>query len=288
MITRGLEAASKGLQALIEYEDVIANNIANTNTTGFKKTNMTFKNLMDARVEEKADPNKIESKYKTIGTLSLGSGVDRTYLDFSQGPLNLSGSKLDVGINGEGFFKIRYGSSLDKPAADPNNYYYSRNGNFHLTPEHYLVNNNGDYVMDANNQRIRIVRDPQNPLNEPNNRIDVQNDLLIGTDGTIQLINPNYPRTLQKIAIVDFANKSQVTSVGDGKFMPITGQDAKMYTKANGFALEQGTLEGANSNTIVELIQSINVSRTYETLTRLVKTQGDTVSQAIELAKIKG
>lgn len=288
MITRGLESASKGMQALIEYQDVIANNLANVNTTAFKRTNMTFKNLVDARIEQKSEPNKPEAKTKDIGSLSLGSGVHRTFIDFEQGPLNLSGSKLDVAIDGGGFFKIRTAQSWGQPIDNPENYYYARDGHFTLTPDNYLANTKGDYVVDKLDRRIRIVRDPENPADGPENRINVQNDLLIGKDGTIQLTNPNYARTLQQIAIVDFQNKAQITSVGEGRFMPLAGRDAGMYAKNNGFMLEQGMLEGANANTIVEMISTINVSRTYETLSKLVKTQGDTVSQAIELGKIKG
>lgn len=288
MLTRGLEAASKGMQALIEYQDVIANNIANVNTTGFKKTTMTFRNLMDARVEQRPqDLERVGATYKPIGTLSLGSGVDRTYLDFQQGTLNPTGSKLDAAINGEGFFKMRYSGTLDKPANDPNNYYYTRNGNFSLTPENFLVNFKGDYVTDVNNQRIRIVRDPDNPENGTDNRIDVDNDLKIGQNGTLQIVNQRYPRNLQTMAIVDFQDKTKITSVGEGKFMAITGQDPKMYTKRNGFELHQGNLESANVSTVTEMIQSINTTRTYETLTKMVKTQGDTLSQAIELGRVR-
>ena len=288
MLTRGLESASKGMQALIEYQDVIANNIANVNTTGFKRTTMAFKNLMDARVEQRPqDLERIGATNKPVGTLSLGSGVDRTYLDFEQGTLNPTGAKLDVAINGQGFFKMRYSNSLEQPADNPNNYYYTRNGNFSLTPDNYLVNFKGDYVTDVNNRRIRIVRDPENPENGPDNRVNVQNDVLIGPEGMVKLTNQNYMRDIQKIAIIDFADKTKVTAVGEGKFMAITGQDPKMFTKTNDFTLYQGNLESANVSTVTEMIQSINTSRTYETLAKLVKTQGDALSQAIELGRVR-
>jgi len=288
VLTRGLEAASKGMQSLIEYQDVIANNIANVNTTGFKRTTMAFKNLMDARVEQRPqDLERIGSTYRPVGTLSLGNGVDRTYMDFQQGTLNPTGSKLDIAINGEGFFKMRYANSLDQPNNNPNNYYYARNGHFHLTQDNYLVNYKGDYVTDTENRRIRIVRDPDNPDNGPDNRINVQDDLLVGQNGVLQLTHPNYMRNLQRIAIIDFEDKTKVTSVGEGKFMAITGQDPKMYTKTSGFELSQGNLESANVSTVTEMIQSVNTSRTYETLAKMVKMQGDALSQAIELGRVR-
>lgn len=285
MITRGLESASKGMQALIMQEDVIANNLANVNTTGFKRTNITFKNIMDSQVSQKvATP---ENPSKTAGIVSLGSAADRTYIDFTQGALNRTGSKLDIGIQGEGFFKMRLSNTIDKPDKEEN-YYYTRNGNFSLTTDNYLVNRQGDFVMDEQNRRIRLVRNPEDPNMDINNRLDLEKEMLVSNDGLIQRVGGNATITMQKIQIVDFQNKAKVSSLGEGKLVPIKGQDAGVIKKTNGFSLQQGMLEGANANTVKEMIDSINVSRTYETLAKLVKTQGDTVSQAIELGRIKG
>lgn len=285
MITRGLEAASKGMQALIQYEDVIANNVANINTTAFKRTNIAFKNIMDTKVEQRS--TEAGQGKRNVGTLSLGSMADRTYIDFSQGALNQTGSKLDVAIEGEGFFKVRVQNTINE-ADNEKNYYYTRNGNFHLTQDHYLVNKLGDYVMDENNKRIRLVRNPEDPkAPNPTTRIDLDKELIVGEDGLIQVIGKDGSRGLGKIQIVDFEDKTKMSTVGDGKYLPIEGQDPKRV-QAKSARLQQGFLEGANANTVNEMIQSINVSRSYETLAKIVKTQGETVSQAIELGKIKG
>ena len=94
MITRGLESATKGMLSLLKQEDVNANNLANVNTVGFKKTNITFKNLMDAQVEVKQVPltnNPKDTQFIRVGDLSLGNAADRTYIDFSQGGLITTG-----------------------------------------------------------------------------------------------------------------------------------------------------------------------------------------------------
>ncbi|GBF23295.1 flagellar basal-body rod protein FlgF [Candidatus Gastranaerophilus sp. (ex Termes propinquus)] len=286
MITRGLEAASRGMQSLIQYEDVIANNLANVNTTGFKRTSAAFKNVLDTQVTQKM--SEPEKPGKIAGSVSLGNVLDRTYIDFNQGALNHTGSKLDVGIQGEGFFKMRLKDSLNEPDNREENYYYSRAGNFKLTIDSYLINNQGDYVMDEQNRRIRLARNPEDPEIDVNNRIQLEKELLISEDGLIQLVNQNDTVTMQKIQIVDFQNKSLISSLGEGKFLPIKDTDPGRYVKNGGFSLQQGMLEAANVSTVSEMIQSINVSRTYETLTKIVKTNGDTVSQAIELGKIKG
>lgn len=291
MITRGIEASAKGMLSLIDNEDVIAHNLANVNTVGFKKTNITFRDLMQSQVEVKQVPisnNPKDARFNNVGSLSLGNVTDRTYIDFSQGGLIQTGNKLDVGIQGEGFFKIRKQDVADNAPYEESNFYYERAGNFKLTDDYYLTNKEGDYIMDSRNRRIRMVLNPQDTTNNPNNRVDALKDITISEKGLIQITNPNNARTLQQIQIVDFQDKTKVSSLGEGKFLQIEGENAGMYTKTDGFALQQGMLEGSNTNTISEMINTINVTRSYETMAKMIKTQGETVSRAIDLGVIKG
>ncbi len=287
MITRGLESATNGMKALIDYQDVVANNIANINTTSFKRTNIAFKNVMDMVIADKSDMRSPSAPARELGVLSAGAMTDRTYLDFSQGTLMQTGKSLDIAIEGKGFFKIQEQNKINEPASEQNTY-YSRNGSFHLTQDYYLVNNLGDYVLDDQNRRIRIVRDPEDPENSIDNRVDVNKDITISETGTINVTNPDYQRVLQTIQIIDFDNMENVAPIGDSRYRVIEGTDAGMYRKTRGFALNQGSLEGANVNTVHEMIHSISISRAYETLATMVRTQGESLSTAIELGKIKG
>lgn len=291
MITRGLEAATKGMMSLLKQEDVNANNLANVNTVGFKKTNITFKDLMQADVEVKKVPftsNPKDTDFIRVGSLSLGNAADRTYIDFSQGGLIPTGNKLDVGIQGDGFFKIRHQQVPDNVPYNEEDYYYTRAGNFQLTDDFYLVTKEGDWVMDTQNRRIRITLDPEEEEFNPNNRIDSLKDLNIGENGVIQVTNPDTPRTLQQIQIVDFRNKTLVSAQGEGKFVQPEGVDIGIYQNNGGARLQQGMLESSNTNTIYEMVNTITVTRAYEAMAKIVKTQGDTVSQAINLGVIKG
>ena len=291
MITRGLESATKGMLSLLKQEDVNANNLANVNTVGFKKTNITFKNLMDAQVEVKLVPltnNPKDTQFIRVGDLSLGNAADRTYIDFSQGGLITTGNKLDVGIQGDGFFKIRHQNVPDNVPYDEKNYYYTRAGNFQLTDEYYLVTKDGDWVMDTQNRRIRIVLNPEEEENNPNNRIDSIKDIDIGERGVIQITNPDTPRTLQQIQIVDFRDKTLISAQGEGRFVQPEGIDAGAYQNNASASLQQGYLESSNTNTIYEMINTITVTRSYEAMAKIVKTQGDTVSRAIDLGVIRG
>lgn len=291
MITRGIESSAKGMMSLIDYQDVVAHNLANVNTTAFKKTHITFRDLMQVEVEAKKIPltsNPKDTQFERVGQLSLGCATNRTYIDFSQGGLIETGNKLDLALQGEGFFKMRYSHVPENAPYDEKNYYYTRCGTLKLTDNHYLVNKEGDYIMDTQNRRIRVVFDPQNETEEPNNRIDAFRDLVINEQGVLQVTAPGNSRTLQQIQIVDFRDKTKVSTIGEGKFLQIEGMDAQMYTKTEGFAIQQGMLEASNTNVINEMINNINVSRSYETLAKMIKTQGDTVSKAIDLGVVKG
>lgn len=283
MITRGIGAVANGMQAMIDFEDITAHNVANVNTNGFKKTNITFQDIMSSSVTSK----NANGTNKIAGQLSNGSKSDRTYIDFSQGGLAESGNKLDMAFQGDGFFKIRLKEVDDNAPYNEKNYYYQRIGDFQLTTDNYLVNSEGDYAMDIENRRIRIARDPNSTdLNEMN-RMDITQDLIVSENGQIQLQDANYQTPLQKLQICDFEDKTKISIIGQGKYLPIYGQDAGLRTLSDGeFSIQQGMVEMSNANTISEMLNTISVSRGYEAMSTMLKRQSETVSQAISLGNI--
>ena len=141
--------------------------------------------------------------------------------------------------------------------------------------------------MDMENRRIRITRDPNVVTPEEMNRSDLTKDLVVSENGQIQLCASDYQINLQKIQICDFEDKTKVSGIGEGKYLPIYGQNAGLYTKAEGtFSLQQGMLEMSNANTIREMLNSINISRGYESMSNILKTQSDTLKEAISLGSI--
>lgn len=285
MITRGIGTVANGMQAMLDFQDITAHNLANVTTNGFKRSNVTFQDIMRSNVQSK----NMYGGYSDVGALSNGSRAFRTYIDFSQGGLMESDNNLDVAIQGQGFFKIRYNNVKDTDPVDIRNYYYQRMGNFEIDDENYLINKEGDYVMDVKNRRIRITRDPEAVELEQINRMDLKKDLRIGETGLIELNNPNFNIQLQKIQICDFKDKTKLSNIGNAKYLPIYGQNPEVYTKKDGeFSLQQGMVEMSNSNTVVEMINTINVSRGYEAMSNILKTESQTVSQAIGLGNVTG
>ena len=143
--------------------------------------------------------------------------------------------------------------------------------------------------MDTNNRRIRIVRDLQaQDINEMN-RMDLTKDLVINENGRIELNNAQFGTDLQQIQICDFKDKTKISAIGEGKFLPIYGQDAGLYTKQEGtYTLHQSMVEMSNANTIQEMLNSINISRGYESMSTMLKSQSETVQRAISLGNIGG
>ena len=106
MILRGLESAANGMLSLIEQHDNIANNLANVNTTGYKRTALTFKNIMDSNIYENKG-TLLDGETRNLGNLSVGSEVQKLTYDFSQGTLMRTDNPFDLALEGDGFFKVR-------------------------------------------------------------------------------------------------------------------------------------------------------------------------------------
>ena len=154
MLVRGLESAAKGMLALMEAQDNIANNLSNVNTTGFKRGQLRFKDIMESAVYSQQGSILRNDTSRYLGDLSMGS-VSLTYThDFSQGALEKTGNKFDVAIEGDGFFKVR---DIDGKES------YTRNGSFVVNSDEYLVTKQGEYVLDVNNRRIRMIPEDLDP-----------------------------------------------------------------------------------------------------------------------------
>lgn len=265
MILRGLESAANGMQALINQNDSTANNVANVNTVGFKRQNLVFKDIYDSNI---VDVTKQTEDIRDLGTLSVGSQVQKATYDFSQGVLSRTENTFDLGIEGDGFFKIQ---SNDGGVS------YTRNGSFTMNNKGFLVTKDGDYVLDEKSKRIKIRT----------NDVVMRsiNDIIINEDGQIELNNEQNPIIMQKVGIFDFQNKEDMTYLGGAKFKP-TDISTNPELKAEKFTLQQGSIELSNANVVNEMIKTINTSRNYESLSKVVKTSGDTLDKAIQVGRL--
>ena len=134
MATSALQSAATGLRALSTQIDVIANNLANVNTVGFRKSRANFEDLMYQELSKAGTPNSSEGVKPSGLYIGLGTKVSNTQLMFDQGNLDSTDRDLDLAIDGQGFFQVKIPPTYGTEMA------YTRAGNFALTPEGRLGN----------------------------------------------------------------------------------------------------------------------------------------------------
>ncbi|MCG3719354.1 flagellar hook-basal body complex protein, partial [Aliarcobacter butzleri] len=160
---RGLYTAATGMNAMQHQIDVTSNNIANVNTTGFKKDRAEFQDLMYESLNYTAGRTTQTTLNPTGIDVGLGVRISNIQKEFTEGDLKSTGNPLDIAIAGEGFFQITLPSGETA---------YSRNGNFKLNEEGTIVNGNG-YPL-------------QPEIVVPNNVKDIS----VGTDGLVTAKDP--------------------------------------------------------------------------------------------------
>jgi len=220
--------------------DIIANNIANSDTSGFK-------------VESLAEAEDPQAPAFTLGgpapvKFVMPNGVIR---NFGQGALHRTDSPFDVALDGRGFFKVQ----------TPQGERYTRDGRFRMDDTGKLVAANGSPVLDDGGGQISL-----NPERGP---------LTVSPDGTLS----QGTERIGKLGVVDFPNLSTLEKVGDNLMQNTSNQTP---TAATDVRLRQGMLEGSNVNPILEITRMIEVSRAYEQMAKMMDTQADLSTQAVQ------
>ena len=247
---RGIEIAASGMASVIDLNDIIANNLANVNTPGFKQLIPTFKNIHEVAVRDTESAEET-----TIGTLSIGSMLDTTQLDFAQGALNKTDGKMDIALNSEGFFVVKTQAGEEC---------YTRNGGFSLNENGDLVTRAGDFIVGEDGQEINI---------------DLSNhsikELNIMEDGRIMMKD----NELGKLKVVNFEDVSKLKARGNTLFG--NSDENNKPIELEHYKVTQGYLETSNSNVIESMINSITGSRTYETLSKIIYNTDSTLKKAV-------
>lgn len=272
MILRSFESASNGMLSLIDMNDNTANNLANVNTAGYKRSALTFKNVMDSAVYQKNGQlitgTSGTNSDRYLGDLSMGSQTMRLTYDFTQGALQQTKVPYDFAIQGDGFFKLR--DSNGKIS-------YTRNGSFCQDSRGYLTTKDGDSVLDQRNRPIRLYNDDVAELKSYQIQVTEQ--------GNIEAFDGKTRIPLDSFGIYDFSNKDDLKSVGESKFAPQSANNREV--RATKFTIQQGSLEMSNSNVIREMLNTINTSRNYESLGKVITSNSELLDTAISLGRIR-
>jgi flagellar basal-body rod protein FlgG len=203
---RSLYVAATGLEGEQTKMDVIANNLANVNTTGFKQSRAVFQDLLYQNLRQPGAQSSQTTQYPSGLQLGTGVRVVSTERLMTQGNLTQTGNALDVGINGQGFFQIMQPNGTIA---------YSRDGTFQMNNQGQLVTSNG-YLL-------------QPPVTIPPNA----QSITIGSDGTVSVVLPGQaqPQQVGSIQLANFINPTGLQSIGDNLYLqtgssgaPQTGQ----------------------------------------------------------------
>jgi len=239
-----------GMEAQQMQLDVISNNLANVSTNGFKRANAVFEDLMYQNLRQVGASSSEQSQLPTGLQLGLGVRTVATSRSFAQGNLQQSGNKLDVAIQGNGFFQVTM------PDGTTN---YTRDGAFQVDSQGRLVTATGLPVANG-------VTVPANA-----------SSIAIGADGvvTAQIPGTVAPQSIGTIALANFLNPAGLEPKGQNLYAESTasGQPASGTPGANGLgALMQGFVETSNVNVVQELVTMIQTQRAYEMNSKAIQT----------------
>jgi flagellar basal-body rod protein FlgG len=255
-MNNSLWVAKTGLDAQQTRMSVIANNLANVNTTGFKKSNAVFEDLIYQNLRQAGGQTSQQTRSATGLEIGTGSRLVATERDFAQGTLSQTDNALDVAINGRGFLQILLPDGTQA---------YTRDGSLQLDAEGNLVTAGGYAVLPG--------------INVP---IEAQS-LIIGQDGVVSVQTPGQaaPQEVGNLTLADFVNPGGLAARGENLLLETAASGPAQIGApgANGLGtVRQGALESSNVNVVEELVDMIETQRAYELNSKAIETSDQMLS----------
>lgn len=260
---RSLFTAATGMTAQQQHIDVIANNLANVNTSGFKRGRADFQDLLYQTLRQPGAASSNQTEIPTGIQLGLGVRTAAVQRLFLEGDFQQTQNQLDVAIDGAGFFQIRL------PNGDTA---YSRAGAFKLDSQGRVVNSDG-FPLEP---EITIPPDATN--------------ITIGTDGTVSVLQAGNtaPQQVGQITLANFSNPAGLSGLGRSLFQtttasgdPITGAPGQGGIGG----LSQGVLEISNVSVVEEMVNLISGQRAYEINSRAIQASDEMLQTAANLRR---
>lgn len=258
---KSLNTAATGMIAQQSNIDVVANNIANVNTSGFKKSRAEFEDLMYSNQKDPGQASGLQSITPTGVQTGLGVRTAAIQKDFGSGQTSITSNPLDFQIEGNGFFQVR---TPDGEIA------YTRDGAFRKDTSGKVVDKNGNALI------------PELMLPETAMIVEVT------PSGEVRVIHHTgaEPEVIGQMELANFVNPAGLKSMGKNLFTtsPASGQamTARPGTQGVGF-VAQNQLETSNVNIVDEMINMITAQRAYETNSKVVQTSDQMLQTAVNV-----
>ncbi len=259
---RALSIASTGMLAQQTNVEVIANNLANMNTTAFKQQRAEFADLLYQNIQTPGSQTSDQGTYAPNG-IQLGAGVRTAavYRVTTQGDLKSTGNPYDVAIQGAGFFRVQQADGTDA---------YTRSGNFSLSPQGQLVTQDGLVIQPG-------IAIPQNTISVTINNQGQVNATVAGS---------NTPQTVGQLELTRFPNEAGLNAIGNNSLLetPASGSPQAGVPGSTGYGtVQQGYLETSNVNSVDEITALITAQRAYEMNSKVISAADQMLQQTARL-----
>ena len=276
---KGLYTAYTGMVNEQHRMDVMTNNLANADTIGYKKegsTSQAFDSVLAYKIKDlseagnlpklistpkavdqnelnnEANPDYLENRVTRVG-MNMGVKIGENYVDYSEGPIKETGNTFDLAISDRGFFAVEYTNKAGETSVK-----YTRDGNFTMNLQGYLVTQDGDFVLDEDGRRIRM---------------DTALPVSIDRGGTITQ-EGDFVAT---IGLTDFEDYDYLERFGENYFEPVDGAE-EIETESQ---IYSGYLELANISVVTEMVNMIAIQRHYESNQKVITTMDETLDIAV-------
>ncbi len=276
---RGLYTAATGSIVAQANVDVIANNLANVNTSGFKRTLMQVESAPTSDIfRDQIDPGRDSARrtngvptHTAVGKLGFGSRIYDTPTVFEQGPIQQTGNSMDVALSGPGFFAVRDAVGQTR---------YTRGGSFTQNAQNQLITSDGDTVLGSNGQPVRIAPsglsvDLAGKVNADGKAAGQLAVVAIKIDSRGTVSGNGIPAG--QLAVYEFANLNTLRPEGADKFVN-SGPAPQPATQT---AVLQGAQEKSNANVVSSMVDLIANERWFDANQKMIQTQDTELAAAI-------
>lgn len=264
---KGLYTAHTGMVNEMKRLDVLTNNLANADTTAYKKEGTTSRTFADELAIKIKDTSNY-GLHQKLGEISLVTHLGQVYTDYSTGSFKVTDNETDFALEGEGFFAVSFTDKNGNTSVK-----LTRDGNFIVDNQGYLRTKDGDYVLNATGA-LNMDASEENYVRLNSGAafaVDqmgyiYQNEQLVGTLGVVNVENYDY---LEKYG----ENLYNLVEGG-----AVTASDAKV---------QQGMLEGSNVNVVEEMVNMIAIQRAYDAGQKVIRSVDETLGTTVNLGKVQ-
>ncbi len=233
---KGLYASSQNMHAKVKNMEVVANNLANINTTGYKRQ-LAFSEIMDRFAD------------KDVKQLT----------DFSDGSFLNTGNPLDFALSGDAFFAIKSKDGIE----------YSRNGKFQISEEGYLVNEQGNKVLGKNGE-----------IDLAELKFNKEASLNVSKSGEVRIGE----MVIDELLIVKNDETKNLARKDGGNFISLNG--TLIAANEEEYSVNQGFIEEANVNPMLEMQQMITVNKEFESAQKIISSIDQSLERGNEIGKV--